>query len=241
MPDHVDDDLDLLRLELDAIWGVDEHGRLRGAHHLVIAAAPGQTMAAVAEHVSDELMSRLIEVVDNAGPRDDPAIVPAAVERCCELLQDSFGAVTVAGGPSYAVVPPLSATTEAALVRSDTPEWAGAAGIRPQSWQAGEWSELISGRAGAPWAMVIADEQVASICHTPARSDIGAEAGTWTDPGFRGRGYAAAATAAWADLAARRWEHLYYSTDAANPSSRRVAARLGLRPIGWLWKITPAC
>lgn len=218
MPDHVDDDLDLLRLELDAIWGVDEHGRLRGAHHLVIAAAPGQTMAAVAEHVSDELMSRLTEVVDNAATRDDPAIEPAAVERCCELLQDPFGAVTVAGGPSYAVVPPLSATTEAALVRSGTSEWAGRSAL----------------------AMVIADEQVASICHTPARSDIGAEAGTWTDPGFRGRGYAAAATAAWADLAARRWEHLYYSTDAANLSSRRVAGRLGLRPIGWLWKITPA-
>jgi hypothetical protein len=30
---------------------------------------------------------------------------------------------------------------------------------------------------------------------------------------------------------------LFYSTDAQNLSSQRVAARLGLRPIGWTWNL----
>ncbi|MFG1701639.1 GNAT family N-acetyltransferase [Nonomuraea sp. M3C6] len=62
------------------------------------------------------------------------------------------------------------------------------------------------------------------------------EAGTWTSPAFRGRGYAATATAAWADLFSGT--RLFYSTSADNHSSQRVAARLGLRNIGWLWKLT---
>ena len=69
--------------------------------------------------------------------------------------------------------------------------------------------------------------------------DRGAEAGTWTDPDFQRRGYAAAVTAAWASLFAPTGRQLFYSTSADNRSSQRVAERLGLHPIGWLWKIAP--
>ncbi|WP_066951337.1 GNAT family N-acetyltransferase [Microtetraspora fusca] len=73
---------------------------------------------------------------------------------------------------------------------------------------------------------------------TPRRTRAGAEAGTWTDPAFRGRGYAAATTAAWAGLLSADCPHLFYSTSADNLSSQRVAGRLGLRAIGRLWKLT---
>lgn len=86
--------------------------------------------------------------------------------------------------------------------------------------------------------MVVDDGRVVSMCHTPRISSAGAEAGTWTDPKFRGRGYAAAATAAWADLLAATSPFLFYSTTADNRSSQRVAERLGLRQIGWLWKLS---
>ncbi|MFF3665559.1 GNAT family protein [Microtetraspora malaysiensis] len=48
----------------------------------------------------------------------------------------------------------------------------------------------------------------------------------------------AATTAAWADLLSADCPHLFYSTSADNLSSQRVAGRLGLRAIGWLWKLT---
>ena len=82
------------------------------------------------------------------------------------------------------------------------------------------------------------DSRVIAICHTARLSDQGAEAGTWTDPEFRGRGYAAVVTAAWANQFAEQRKQLYYSTSADNRSSQQVAARLGLRPLGHLWKLT---
>jgi hypothetical protein len=47
----------------------------------------------------------------------------------------------------------------------------------------------------------------------------------------------AAVTAAWAALMRPTGRHLLYSVARTNVSSQRVAARLGLRPIGWLWQL----
>ena len=80
-------------------------------------------------------------------------------------------------------------------------------------------------------------DRVVSNCHTPRFNDRGAEAGTWTDPDYRGRGYAAATTAAWASLMAHSDRHLFYSTSADNISSQRVAERLSLPLIGWMWQL----
>jgi hypothetical protein len=41
----------------------------------------------------------------------------------------------------------------------------------------------------------------------------------------------------WADLLRPTGRVLFYSTDAANLSSQRVAERLRLRPIGWTWRL----
>ncbi|MDZ7727477.1 MAG: GNAT family N-acetyltransferase [Dehalococcoidia bacterium] len=88
-----------------------------------------------------------------------------------------------------------------------------------------------------PWAMALVEGRVVSICHSPRLDDYGAEAGTWTDPAFRGRGYAAAATAVWAKQIHETGSVAFYSTSADNRSSQRVAERLGLELIGWLWKL----
>ena len=84
------------------------------------------------------------------------------------------------------------------------------------------------------------DDRVVSLCHSARLTDRGAEAGTWTDPDYRGRGYAAAATAAWGSLLASSGRTLFYSTSSDNLSSQRVAERLELPLIGWMWKIAPA-
>lgn len=110
---------------------------------------------------------------------------------------------------------------------------------RPPSWDAGEWSALLGGQLG-PWAMAVDRDQVLSICHSPRDSPAGTEAGVWTHPEFRGNGYAGASTAAWASLLRRRDDRpLFYSAADANSASQRVAARLGLASIGWIWSLPP--
>lgn len=65
-----------------------------------------------------------------------------------------------------------------------------------------------------------------------------AETGVATVPAFRGRGYAAAATAGWAALPSLRGHILFYETDRMNRSSQGVARRLGLRFLGATFAIS---
>jgi RimJ/RimL family protein N-acetyltransferase len=104
-------------------------------------------------------------------------------------------------------------------------------------WSDEEWGLLIDGALG-PWAMAVSDGEVVSICHSARLSERGAEAGVWTDADCRGRGYAAAVTAAWAGLLEGSGRTLYYSTSAENLSSQRVAARLGLRGMWGMWRLS---
>jgi len=110
--------------------------------------------------------------------------------------------------------------------------------LRPADWwEPDEWCDLLAGELG-PWAMSMEAGQVTALCHTSRLSERAAEAGVWAHPNFRGHGRASAATAVWAghpDLGDRV---RFYSTSSDNGASRRVAAKLGLRPIGWIWKLS---
>jgi hypothetical protein len=79
-----------------------------------------------------------------------------------------------------------------------------------------------------PCFAVLEGDRAVAACFVAARSPLAAEAGVETLPGFRGRGLASRATAAWAR--AVRSEGLFplYSTEWRNRASRGVAARLGL-------------
>ncbi|MFD0478137.1 GNAT family N-acetyltransferase [Nonomuraea thailandensis] len=161
---------------------------------------------------------------------------PDVLTACRALLGGDQ--VTVSGGPSYLVSPPVRADVAVDVLRSGSAEHVRLVRSlpRPASWEPDEWAELTSGTAGSPWAMVAEDGQVVSICHSARLTPLGAEAGTWTSPAHRGRGYAAATTSAWADQLPG--VHLFYSTSADNHSSQRVAQRLRLRPLGWFWHLT---
>jgi RimJ/RimL family protein N-acetyltransferase len=107
----------------------------------------------------------------------------------------------------------------------------------PGNWHPVEWDELLDGRLG-PWTMALEGELVVSICHTPRPlTTRAAECGVWTHPAFRGRGYAAAVTSEWAAIMRPSGRYLFYSTDAENLSSQRVARRLNLRRLGWSWHL----
>jgi hypothetical protein len=80
-----------------------------------------------------------------------------------------------------------------------------------------------------PWCVAVVDGEIASIAFAARLSDLGAELGLATAKAFRGRGFAAAATAGWSRLPSLQSRVLFYSTDRNNISSQRVAARLRLQ------------
>jgi predicted GNAT family acetyltransferase len=83
-----------------------------------------------------------------------------------------------------------------------------------------------------PWCVAMEGHEIAAMAFTPRLGETGAEIGVFTFPAFRSQGFAAAATAGWSSLPSLAGRALIYSTRLTNRSSRRVAERLGLHPIG---------
>lgn len=79
-----------------------------------------------------------------------------------------------------------------------------------------------------PCFAALSEGRAVAACYVAARGVRAAEAGVETLPGFRGRGYASRATAAWARAVRSEGLLPLYSTEWGNRASRGVAARLGL-------------
>jgi RimJ/RimL family protein N-acetyltransferase len=140
----------------------------------------------------------------------------------------------------YLIEAPPSVTIDAAIVRSDVPHPERLRCCNPGGWHPREWIELLEGSLG-PWTMVVDDRRVLSICHTPCPLTAqAAEAGVWTAPDVRGRGYAAAATVEWTAMLRPSGRQLFYATRLDNHSSQRVAQRLNARWLGWAWEVAAA-
>jgi len=140
----------------------------------------------------------------------------------------------------YLIETPPSVTIDAAIVRSEVPHPERLRSCNPGGWHPREWIELLDGSLG-PWTMVVDDRRVLSICHTPCPLTArAAEAGVWTAPDVRGRGYATAATVEWAAMLRPSGRQLFYATRPDNHSSQRVAQRLNARWLGWAWEVAAA-
>ncbi|HUR00992.1 MAG TPA: GNAT family N-acetyltransferase, partial [Nonomuraea sp.] len=232
------EDLALLRSELEVLWPESGPHARHARQAVIIGANADGCVVLAGGAVPAGTAHRIEEAVASDPGAADGSTAPAAVLAARRHLEDVFPAVEVRHGPSYVIPPGVTVPDTAGLVRS-TDESAAAvvADANPGGWDTQEWAQLVAGELG-PWAMVVVDSEVVSICHTPRPVSVhGAEAGTWTAPAFRGRGLAAAATAAWAALLAPRQVPLFYSTSHENLSSQGVAQRLGLRPIGTLWNV----
>jgi RimJ/RimL family protein N-acetyltransferase len=216
----------MIELEMETLWGLDARGRVMASHHLVAGVTPDEVAVRYGAGEPDELVERLAAIVP------DPADIKPYLAQCQRLLDERYGGTVVNSGPGYLIPDGIAYDTDAELVDPTTPRREL---DRPETWEPNEWQELLAGTLG-PWAIALRDGRVAAVAHTPASTERAAEIGIWTHPDFRGQGLAAATTAHWARVASGRT--LFYSTSADNLSSKRVAARLGLEQLGWLWKIS---
>ncbi len=234
-------DLELLVTECDVLWGDQTRGRDGEQPTASVLVSRSGTALVPGPDLVAPVRSRLRGIVVDApgGDGTERGVAPPIVNTCRGILEQAIGPIHVSGGPSYLVEPPLESSASLPVLRSGCP---GDARLlrdaRPDTWEAGEWTELLDGQSG-PWAVLVDHDLVVAVCHTPRDAPSGVEGGIWTHPEFRGRGYAAAVTAEWANLLADRGRTLFYSTAADNRASQRVADRLGLREIGWIWQLRP--
>jgi hypothetical protein len=229
-------DADLLALETETAFGLDERGRLVSDRLLVRI---GVARDGLVVKLGTTLPDHLVEPLERAAARaPGPASLearPPALNRCQALLESEVGALDVAVDLCYIIPAGTRYDSGVEVARSIDGRASELRAMNPGNWEAEEWDDLLDGKLG-PWAMAVDKGRVISICHTPVRmNDRAAEAGVWTDPDFRGRGHAAAVTAAWSAIPDLSGRHLLYSTTEANLSSQRVAARLKLRLIGRVW------
>ncbi len=226
--------------ELVAEMWMDDSRRLRGACGVTIASTSDGQVLFVGSEIPETLVPALVDAVDTSPRAPAPDIEPLALVVCREILESSCAPLSLDAGPYFLIEDDVRIEPRAYIARSDTRLGERLRPFNPGNWGAGEWDELLDGTLG-PWAMAVVDGKVVSICHTPRRTtERAAECGVWTHPDYRRRGYAVEVTATWADILRPSGRHMFYSTDAQNLSSQRVAARLGLRPIGWTWSLAKA-
>lgn len=95
-----------------------------------------------------------------------------------------------------------------------------------------------TGEFWPPWCAVFEGDEITALGFSARLGDAAADLGLVTVPEFRGRGFGAIATAAWAAHPALARHTLFYSTQLTNLSSQRVVARLGLRFIGTTCRVS---
>ena len=88
-------------------------------------------------------------------------------------------------------------------------------------------------RESWPCYAMLVDGRAVAICDSARRTAHVAEAGVDTVAEYRGRGYAALVTAAWAQAIRATGITPVYSTSHDNHASQAVARKLGLREFGW--------
>jgi RimJ/RimL family protein N-acetyltransferase len=225
--------LDLLQAEISVIWGPTRRAP-EAPPSVVIGQAGQELIIQIRDDLDPEVADEVLRIATEQGlPDGSTAIVRA--------LEPTLGAIEATVGPGYDARHPAAQPDPVIgrLISSALPDPAVAALRIPITWEDQEWADLLSGTYG-PWAMIIDSDRVLSICHSARLAPEGVEAGTWTVDDARGRGLAAAATAAWAQACQALPGFVFYSTDINNRASQRVAARLGLPLIGQLWKFRAA-
>jgi hypothetical protein len=216
---------------------MDGRGRLAGVRGVTIATARGGQAVYIGSDVPDALAPMLVDAVAASLPAPAPDHEPPALERCRRILESCWPRLSLEAGPIYVIAPDTPSSVRTDIERSDAPLSERLRALNPGNWEEDEWNDLLDGTLG-PWAMAVVDGKVVSICHTPLpMTEHAAECGVWTAPAARGQGLAAAVTATWAEVLRPSGRILFYSTDAQNLSSQRVAARLRLRLIGWMWSL----
>ncbi|MFN0093231.1 MAG: GNAT family N-acetyltransferase [Dehalococcoidia bacterium] len=213
--------LDLLALEVATSYTMDAAGDLESINEFPLRPAPRVFLGRTREgdrvwfrgDVASTVRTRVRELVATL-----PAWAGGATGGAVEALQSLLGDANRAyAGPSFVFSRPLFPAgamqiypSQGALLHPELVSWA------------------LELRERKPCFAVFQAGQAVAICCSSRNGQQAAAAGVETVAAFRGRGFAALATEAWAAEVRKGGRIPFYGTTWENLASQSVAAKLGL-------------
>jgi hypothetical protein len=223
------DDRALMNLRTEIDFTYDARGRMlltnepcsearRPAPRFTVGRARGGHMARFGATLPEANVDALQRFIDGLSPVESLRFP----ESTLSTLRALMGGPETGGGPAYrfpADIPSLSGVTRLTEGNRDLAR-------ETFAWlhrEVADWQ---------PCFVVIVDGAVVSACYSSRIGPRAAEAGVDTLAEFRGRGYAAAVTAAWGSEIRAIGRIPIYSTGWTNLASQGVARRVGLEQFG---------
>jgi RimJ/RimL family protein N-acetyltransferase len=223
-------DRELIEIHVRTLFRLDARGRIATVNDCAGSAAPRFFVAWTAagtiwrarHDLPPELTRRLGDIISAAPTTGDLDGPPSWIADVRAALTGDAPPAHQEGGPTYCFPDVIEERSGAVAV---TPANADVLERWLRDWQPDVSAEL-------PLLTVLVDGAAVAVCACARIPGQATEAGVETHPQFRGRGFAAIATAAWAREMRERGVIPLYSTSWDNHSSRRVAAKLGLHQYG---------
>jgi len=203
---------------------INEH-RGRAAPRFFLGRTAEGLIWRVRRDLPPQLVARLAELVAGEPVTAELARPPACLAAVRAALTEHApidAADGDEGGPEYCFPDAIDLPTGAIAVTDDNQDVL-------RRWLP-DWLPDVS--AGLPIRAVLVDGAAVAICACSRLPGEATEAGVETHPAFRGRGYAAIATVAWARAVRDLGVIPLYGTSWRNTASQRVAAKLGLHRFG---------
>ncbi len=234
-------DLLLLALEIETCLVMVAPGRFARENSpdnapgpkVMIAGCAQGNIAAVRADVDDAAARAVLDGVAAAPAWTDGGRLPPWVGEIATRV--GAAEAEIGGGPAWRLPNALGFDRAARIVAGESEE--GAEMLERFAREGMPRSLAAAGYIGPehlwpPWCAAMADGEIAALCCAARLGARGAEAGLYSFPPFRGRGFGAAVTAAWSALPSLAGRTLFYSTSWSNRSSIAVTRRLGLPRIG---------
>ena len=226
-------DLELLEMQIEALFTHDDRGRIVTVNEPGGGPAPrfffGRAREGKLWRVRHDLPSDMAQRLESLATReavtDDLKAAPHNLDAMLAVLAKDGEARVGHAGPAYRFPDHLPAPTGVTRITV-----ANAHLLRRMPAYLDDVKRGLD--AYEPRLAVIEDGVAVAICNSARLTNRVAEAGVETLEGYRGRGYATAVVATWA-LAIRETGRIpLYSTSWDNLASRAVARKLGLVQYG---------
>jgi hypothetical protein len=222
-------DRELMRLHLEALFTQDASGRLLRVNEPEGKVAPRVFLGRTAEgsearfrhDLPDAIVRDLESLCANEPFGDEFLTPPYGVTAYAELLARDAPVERIWTGPAYRFPGMMSLPSRAVPVTG-----ANAEVLSPHLE---DWRDDVAIRQ--PMLAVLVEGRAVSLCCS-VRIAAAHEAGVETAFGFRGRGYATQAVAAWAERVRSLGRIPLYSTSWQNHESQSVTRKLGLTRFG---------